>query len=576
VGEPPGGAPRPIDAAAQMDRWRTLAWGVGVAVFLVFFGVYSFRLGIRPLLTHDDYEYTYPSFSLAEHGNLGSPVLGPAFNLPNRTYHFTGYYFSLVHAALIRVLGDGPQSIPLANTLHLGLLAAAGAFFLTRRGAFVGLSVFLYALVSDQRMIVAARHGRPEMTAGCCLVVGVLCLWAWHGEARRRPAVLFGLSAALTAGMLSHTSLLFFAAALLLAFSPSLMRVEGWREAAAGLLPYAAIPLLYGYFVLTDSVANVWGQLSLQRGNVMAGHLVALLLQGRFGSIASLVGDFLQTHAPHPGIWLTVAACLVLPLIAPGRLSNAARYFAAVYCLCLVVHFLFLKHFVLSYRVIYQATLFMAWAFLVEASFDRLAASGARRALVVAMRIAGVAALVGLTLASMSRFRGQLLGQRLPYAQLRDALEDSLLQGGARHGDRVFVPTPFAFHLRGDFDVLSYPPNWQYFEGHWSPSFRESVREEWGNEPLSRVDDQALCWAMGLAFMRPQWVVSWNEDHTVFKPFRRFLRRFPRLHGMELVETGTTSLPRPFGGTARVYRLTLSEAIRTLDRSSSPTRTPCP
>src|SRR5512134_3597285 len=89
----------------ERNRTKALSWGVGLAVFLVFFGVYSFRLGIEPVFMHDDYEYTYPSFSLAERGNLGSPVLGPVFNLPNRTYHFTAFYFFAVHAGLIRIFG---------------------------------------------------------------------------------------------------------------------------------------------------------------------------------------------------------------------------------------------------------------------------------------------------------------------------------------------------------------------------------------------------------------------------------------------------------------------------------------
>ena len=562
-----------------MNRSKAFSWGVGLAVFLVFFGVYSFRLGIEPVFMHDDYEYTYPSFSLAERGNLGSPVLGPAFNLPNRTYHFTAYYFWLVHAGLIRVFGDGPQSIPLANTFHFGLLAAAGAFFLVRRGAFVGLSVFLYALVSDERMVVAARHGRPEMTTAFCLMVAVLCLWAWHGEGLHRPAVLFGLSAALTAGMLSHTSLLFFAGALLLAFSVSLWRTAGWRETRR------RPPALLGdpgpvrcTSSLTDSVANVWGQMSLQRGNVMAGQLVVLLLQGQFGSLARLVAEFLHAHAWHPGVWLTVTACLALPLITPGRSSSAARFFAGVYCLFLAVHFLFLKHFVASYRVLYQSLLFMAWAFLTEAILARLAERGTRRTLFTAMRIAGTAVLLCLTLVSMGRFRNQLFGRQLPYARLKGALEDSLLEAGARYGDRVFVPTPFAFHLQRDFDVLSYPPNWQYFEGHWSPDFREGARAVWGitSLPGEGDDHRALCWAMSLAFIQPKWVVSWNGDYSVFDPFRNFLRRFPRLPDTELVEANRTPIPPPYGGTVRVYRLTLPDAMRALDRSSSATRSPCP
>jgi len=67
---------------------KALAWALALMVFLVFFGVYSFRLGIEPAFMHDDYEYTYPSFSLAERGNFGSPLLGTGFNVANRTYHF--------------------------------------------------------------------------------------------------------------------------------------------------------------------------------------------------------------------------------------------------------------------------------------------------------------------------------------------------------------------------------------------------------------------------------------------------------------------------------------------------------
>jgi hypothetical protein len=565
-------------APGRMNGPKMLSWVIALAVFLVFFGVYSFRLGIEPVFMHDDYEYTYPSFSLVERGNLGSPVLGPAFNLPNRTYHFTAYYFWLVHAGLIRAFGDGPQSIPLANTFHFALLAAAGAFFLVRRGAFVGLAVFLYALVSDDRMVDAARHGRPEMTTACCLMVGVLCLWLWHGEALRRPGVLFGLSAAFTAGMLSHTSLLFFAAALLLAFSVSLWRSAGWGDLVAGLLPYSVIPLLYGYFVLTDSLANVWGQMSLQQGNVVVGRLAVPLLHGEFGGFARQVVDFLRAHAWHPAVWLTVAACLALPLIISGRSSRAARYFAGVYCLSLAVHFLFLKHFVPSYRVIYQALLFLAWAFLTEAILAGLAERVAQRTLFALMRIGATSVLLCLTLMSIFHFRNQLFGRRPPYARLKAALEYSLLQAGAKHGDRVFVPTPFAFHLQRDFDVRSYPPTWQYFSGHWSSEFREGARAVWGTAsvPGTAVDDRALCWAMSLAFMQPKWVVSWDGDYGVFDAFRNFLRRFPQLRETKLIRANKTLIPAPYGGVVRVYQLVLPDAMRALDRSSSATRSPCP
>src|SRR4026209_218561 len=125
---------------------KRLSWLVRPAVFLLFFGVYSYRLGIEPTYWHDDSEDTYPSFSLAERGNFGSPLLGTAFNIQNRTYHFTICYYATVHAALIRIFGDGPESIPLANAFHFALLAGAGASILFRPGGPAGPLVFLDAL----------------------------------------------------------------------------------------------------------------------------------------------------------------------------------------------------------------------------------------------------------------------------------------------------------------------------------------------------------------------------------------------------------------------------------------------
>jgi hypothetical protein len=568
--------PLGVPASTPKKLTKKLSGAVALAVFLIFFGVYSYRLGIEPTFNHDDYEYTYPSFSLAERGNFGSPLLGDAFNIANRTYHFTIYYYATVHAVLIRIFGDGPSAIPLANTFHFALLAAAGAFFLIRREAFLGLFVFLYALLSDERMVEAARHGRPEMTAGCCLFLGVLALWLWYGEGYRRPAVLFGMSAALTAGMLSHTSVVFFGAALLLAFSVPLARGARSRDIVAALLPYATIPLLYGYFILTDSVANIWGQLAPQQGNVLVGRLLTLVLDGQWNSLASLVTEFLHTHFWHPGIWVVVTACLALPGVLPHQFSRAAQFFAGLYCLFAMVHFFFLKHFVLSYRALYQATFCMALAFLAEATAARLGQLSKRRASTSALRIAGVAVLLYLSVAAVGDFRGRLQGRHLPYALLQGALVDGLLESGARLGDRVFVPTPFAFHLQRKFDVISYPPNWRYFQGQWSPAFREGVRGVWGADTLTRGDAQSLCWAMGLAFLRPRWVLSWNWDYSVWQPFRDFLRRFPDLPGIQVTEAHRTPLPAPFGGTVRVYRVSLSEAMEALDRSSASEHSPCP
>ena len=105
---------------------RKLSWLVGLAVFAVFFGVYSYRLGIEPAFWHDDYEYTYPSFSLAERGDFGSPLLGTAFNIQNRTYHFTIYYYATVHAVLIRIFGERPRVDPARQCLSLCAAGGGG------------------------------------------------------------------------------------------------------------------------------------------------------------------------------------------------------------------------------------------------------------------------------------------------------------------------------------------------------------------------------------------------------------------------------------------------------------------
>jgi len=555
---------------------RKFSWLVGLAAFLVFFGVYSYRLGIEPTFWHDDYEYTYPSFSLAERGDFGSPLLGTAFNIQNRTYHFTIYYYATVHAVLIRIFGSGPESIPLANTLHFALLAAAGAFFLLRRGAALGLCVFLYALTSDERMVMAARQGRPEMSAGFCLTMGVLALWLWFAEDSPRPVALLGMSAAFVAGVLSHTAVLFFATALLLAVSVPLARRVRWQDLVAAILPWAAIPLLYGYFILTDGVTNISLQLGPQEGNVMLGRLFALGLHGEWSTLASVTAEFVRTHVWHPGIWLGLTACLAAPAIAPSRPAQGARFFAAVYVLFLAVHFLFLKVFVLSYRVIYQATFYIALAFLAEAILVGLGETLKKPKWARALRVAGVAVLLLLSVAEMSHFRERLWGRRIPYSALQAALVDALLESGARPGDRAFVPTPFAFHLQRKFDVISYPPNWRYFQGYWGPAFRQGLREVWGEEALTRVDAQYLCWAMGLAYIQPQWVLSWNMDYGVMQPFRRFFRKFPDLPGMELTEIHRTDLPPPFGGNVQVFRLELSDAMRALDRTTGHAEPQCP
>jgi hypothetical protein len=554
---------------------QKLSWTVGIVVFLAFFGLYTFRLGIKPVLMHDDFEYTYPSFSLIERGNFGSPLLGPGLNIEKRTYNLIVYYYATVHAVLIRAFGGGPQAVPLANTFHFGLLAAAGAVFLCRQRAYLGLFVFLYALVSDQRMVEAARHGRPEMTAGFGLTMGVLALWLWLGEGLRRPSVLLGMSAALVAGMLSHTSVVFFAGALVLVFAAPQARQLGARDVLALIAPYLVIPLLFGYFVLTDSLENVVLQISLAQGDLQLGKLLRLTASGQVGVLATLASDFVHTHLSHPGLWLGAVACLTLPMAAPCPLARGARFFASVYVLFVLVHYLCLKHFVVSYPVIYQANLYLALALAAEALAGRLDGWFGRKGWSAAASVAGACVLVGLSVAAVSRFRTEVRNQPLPYARLKGALTYALMESGARAGDRIFVPSPFAFHLRGMYDVIAYPAP-KYYKGRWSAGFRDGVRRIWGNETLTRLEAAALCDAMGLAFVQPKWVVAWNGDYSSLQPFYRFLRRNPSIPGMQVTPARRAALPIPYGGNVTVYRLTFSEAVVALDRSVHSTPASCP
>jgi hypothetical protein len=564
---------------------KKFSWFVAAAVFLAFFAIYSYRLGVKPALMHDDYEYTYPSFSLAARGDFGSPLLGPGFNIEKRTYSLTVYYYASVHAALIRVFGDGAQSIPLANVLHFGLLAAAGAFFLIRRRAFVGVSVFLYALTSDARMVEAARHGRPEMTAGFCVTMAVLTLWVWADDGRRRPLVLFGMSAALTAGILTHTSVIFFTAALLLAFALPILRKARPRDIVVWLIPYATIPLLYTYFVLTDNLANIQGQMAPGAGDVMLRRLLPYVQQGEWDTLAQLTVEFFRSHLGQPALWLGVPACLLLPVFVPNHFSRGSRFFAGVYCLCVLVNFLFLKHFVLTYQAIYQAVLYLAFAFLAEAAATRLTELSSRASWTAALRFVCVGVLLLLSVGAVWRFRDGLRDLRPPFARLQAALVDGLLESGARPGDRVYVPSPFGFHLAPRFDVVAYPAP-KYFQGRWSPAFRDGLREIWGAETLAQADAWSLCYAMGLAYIRPKWIVSWTDDYSVMRPFQEFLRRYSGLPGMRhriqglpgmrLIGRHRGQLPWPYGGLVRVYEMNLSDAVLALDRTVHSETQPCP
>ena len=555
---------------------RAAPWVVAVVVFVALFETYSFRLGVDPRLMHDDFEYTHPSYSLAERGDYGSPLLGHGFNVDRRTYHFAVYYYAAVHAALIRVFGDAPESIPLGNVFHLALLAAAGCLFLGRRGAWLGAAAFVAALVLDERLYTAARQGRPEMTAGCGLVLGVVFLWVWLDERRGGIGPALAAGAAFTAGIFSHTAMVFFTAALGLAWAPRALRRARPVEIAAALLPFASIPALYAYFLVTDSWSNFSRQMAPMTGNVVVGELVALVRHGEWATLAVRVAAFLREHVAHPVVWAGALLCLALPIVAPGRSSAAARHFAAAWVVCLGAHLLFLKPYVLTYRSFYQPALYLALAFAAEVLAERAGRLLRSPFATPALRLVAAAALLAAATLTVVEMQRRLAPLRSPFPRLRSALEYALAASGARPGDRVLAPSPFVFHLRERFEPVAYPAIGQYFQDQWGPGFRAGLREVWGAATLSATPPQELCFATGLAYLQPRWVVAWNRDYGILAPFRDFLRHFPTLPGIQVSERERAELPWPYGGVVRVYRLDFSPEVSRLDRAPGEQALPCP
>jgi hypothetical protein len=556
-----------------MSLARAGQWALAFAVFAACFAVFSTRLGVEPLLSPDDYEYTYPSFALAETGGYAAPLLGPALNLENRAYLRPVYYHATVHAALIRASSDGPEAVPLANTLHFSLLAAAGMLFLLRRAAFLGAAAFLWGVVTDRRLVEAARQGRPDVTAACWLFVAVLVFWLWRGEGRRRLSVLLGMSAALTAGILSHPSVLVFAALILVALTPSLRKDVPWRTTAMGLSPFAALPLLWGYFLLTDSLANLLGQLRLGWSEVPLGLARAFVARPHWSTLRD-TSAFVGEELAVPGLWLALAACLALPGIAGMRVAPAARFFGTVYALFFVVRLLFLEQPLPAYRALDRPLLYLTLALVAEAAIEWVGRSWSEGRLTAALRLAAVTALVCLTARTLVEFRSTVHARPLPYESVRRVLAEALVRSGARRGDRVLAPSSFAFHLRGDFDVVAQPA--PLYAGRWSAAFRGRLEALAGDGAGRRTDERSLCYAAGLALVRPRWILSWNEDDGSQLPFRTFLRNFPELPGMWLVEAGRVPLTPPYSGVVRVYQLTLSERLGGLDTAARGGRPSCP
>lgn len=162
----------------------------------------------------------------------------------------------------------------------------------------------------------------------------------------------FGRGAALTAGVFSHTSMVFFTGALLAAWAVPAVRRSRPAEVFAALAPYAAIPAIYTYFLLTDRWSSLWRQLAPMRGNVIAGQLLGLAWRGEWAELGGRLAAFLHDHVGNLVVWGGALVCLLLPSLVPDRSATAARHFASAWTVCLATHFPFLKRFVLTYRSI--------------------------------------------------------------------------------------------------------------------------------------------------------------------------------------------------------------------------------
>ena len=222
-------------------------------------------------------------------------------------------------------------------------------------------------------MVEAARHGRPEITAGCCLTLGLLALWRFIGEGERRPAgpariqrrvhgrapvahldgvlrsghragVRGAVAAARRAGVTSRPGSRPSSPSLC-STATSFSRIN-LRTCATRSLPRRE----------TSSCIACYGRSSMATGMCSAASLL----------------EFWRDHAR---LAVAVAGSSGSPaatrLVVQHPSARGARFFAAIYCLFFAIHFVCLKPLVPSYRAIYQAPLYLALGLLVDAVFRR-------------------------------------------------------------------------------------------------------------------------------------------------------------------------------------------------------------
>ena len=563
---------------------RARATAAGLLSFVIVFGGIT-SLGVVPLFMHDDYEYTYPSFSLVHAGDFGSPLMGSGLNIAHRTYNFTMYYYATVHAALIRLYGERSESIALANIFHFALLIASAMAYAVYRGDLVIGLVFVAAFVSDRLVIAAALAGRPEMTAAFGYFAATVMLLEWHVWRNRRPVVLAAASAGAIVCALTHPAAAIVLLPIFVLFVAIHFRdLLDVRHAAAFLAPCAIPALLYGYFAATDDWRNIVVQMlgNAATGNVAWPQRYEMAAAGRVGELLSSAQPvwehFANVHFAYalPGVMVGLVAAAMrdrLPSWPTLRVYlHGVIVLSVAFALSFIMDWLFLKNFVGSYTVIYRSAWYLALALSVSMLLFPLRVwfevqhSTPLTAGAVALAVAMFIAAHDTTVAAERLHNGFKFAE---YGRFRAELNGAMLSAGAKPADRVYCPSPFGTYLSPPYHVVTYGGE-RYFAGMWPASFDAALAAKRAVAP----NPSSLAYLKKIVFLNPRWIVTWDGDYSDLYDYMRFVKSFPTTDPeIRIVEATSYVSPHTYLGRIHVFRVELADEFsRSLDRSMDPER----
>jgi hypothetical protein len=555
-----------------------VALSVGAIVFVVGFVAIT-RLGVVPVFMHDDYEYTYPSFNLVRVGEFGSPLMGTGLNVEHRTYNFTMYYYATVHAALIRIYGDRPESMPLANLLHCSLLIACAIAYCIYRGQIVMGLVFVIAFLSDRLVTAAALAGRPEMTAAFGYFIALLALYEWQVW-HRNPWVLAAASGgAVLAGLTHPAGVIVLIPTFALFIALNFRQLITLPNAAALLAPCAVPVLLYAYFVATDDWRNIVAQmLANSGGNIVWARRRALLEAGQFGALAATAkpvwDHFSNVRFVYavPGIVAGVAAVAAGDRLGSWREELRAHvigsvFFSVAFVLAVIMHWLFLKEFVGSYTVIYRCAWYLALAISMSLLVLPIQVWLAARHW-TELKVGALALAVALYVTShdaaavAARLHGGF--KFADYARFRTELNQAMTAAGAHAGDHIYCPSPFGTYLSPEFRPVTYGGE-RYFAGMWPQSFDIALN---GKRAVAR-ESPSFEYLKKIVFLNPKWIVTWDEDYSDLQDYMRFVKSFPNIDpDIRIVEAGNYVSQHTYLGGIHIFRVDLSPMFsNSLDRT---------